>query len=130
MDKILIPPHPGIFSAYGLAIADVRIDYVRADGAVPSDTLSKPALQERVDGLRAQAMAEFTGLGYPADGLELRYFVDARYVGQGYELRVPFDPPISRATALKRRWIIFTTSTPINTTTVFPVNGSKRFRSA
>ena len=92
MDKILIPPHPGIFSAYGLAIADVRIDYVRADGAVPTDTLSKPALQERVDGLRAQAMAEFTGLGYPADGLELRYFVDARYVGQGYELRVPFDP--------------------------------------
>ncbi len=92
MDNILIPPHPGIFSAYGLAVADVRIDYVRADGAIRTDRLTKQSLQERIDGLRDQATAEFSALGYDIAGLEMRYTVDARYVGQGYELRVPFEP--------------------------------------
>lgn len=92
MDEILLPPHPGIFSAYGLAVADVRIDYVRADGAVRTDTLTKQSLQERVDGLRDQAATEFTALGYDPADLDMRYSVDARYVGQGYELRAPFDP--------------------------------------
>ncbi len=92
MDKILIPPHPGIFSAYGLAVADVRIDYVRADGAIRTDRLTRPALQARVDELRGQAITEFEALGYDTDGLDMRYFVDARYVGQGFKLRVQFDP--------------------------------------
>ena len=92
MPEILLPPHPGIFSAYGLAVADVRIDYVRADGAVQMDSLTTAALQNRVEGLRDQASAEFATLGYDTTGLEMSYSVDARYVGQGYELRVAFDP--------------------------------------
>jgi N-methylhydantoinase A len=92
MDEILIPPHPGIFSAYGLAVADVRIDYVRADGAIRIDNFSQTDLQERITDLRGRAEAEFATLGYESGDLEFSYFVDARYVGQGYELRVPFGP--------------------------------------
>lgn len=92
MDEILIPPHPGIFSAYGLAVADVRIDYVRADGALRIDELSRIDLQERITDLRGRAETEFATLGYESESLEFSYFVDARYVGQGYELRVPFSP--------------------------------------
>ena len=92
MDQILIPPHPGIFSAYGLAVADVRIDYVRADGAVRTDTLTKEGFAERIADLRARAAAEYAALGYDTAALTLSFAVDARYVGQGYELRVPVDP--------------------------------------
>ena len=92
MDNILVPPHPGIFSAYGLAVADVRIDYVRADGAVRTDTMTKEDFAERIDDLRGRAAAEYGALGYDADALNLTFAVDARYVGQGYELRVPIDP--------------------------------------
>ena len=92
MDRILVPPHPGIFSAYGLAVADVRIDYVRADGAVRTDTLTKESFAERIEDLRNRARNEFFTLGYDPDGLTLSFAVDARYVGQGYELRVPIDP--------------------------------------
>lgn len=92
MDRILIPPHPGIFSAYGLAVADVRIDYVRADGAVRTDTLTKEGFAERIDDLRGRATTEYATLGYDAKALNLTFAVDVRYVGQGYELRVPIDP--------------------------------------
>ena len=92
MDKILVPPHPGIFSAYGLAVADVRIDYVRADGAVRTDTMSQEDFAERIDDLSGRAAAEYGSLGYDTDALNLTFAVDARYVGQGYELRVPIDP--------------------------------------
>ena len=92
MKTILVPPHPGIFSALGLAVADIRIDYVRADGAVRLEGLAATDLAERVDDLKGRAEAEFAELGYSASDLSLDFSVDARYVGQGYELRVPFDP--------------------------------------
>lgn len=92
MDTILVPPHPGIFSALGLAVADIRIDYVRADGAVRLDSLTAADLAERVADLKDRADSEFTELGYSASDLSLDFSVDSRYVGQGYELRVPFEP--------------------------------------
>ncbi len=92
MNRILVPPHPGIFSAYGLAVADVRIDYVRADGAIRADALTREDLLARLAALRDEATAEFASLGHAADSLEFHFAVDARYVGQGYELRVPIDP--------------------------------------
>jgi N-methylhydantoinase A len=90
--RILVPPHPGIFSAYGLAVADLRIDYVRADGAVRTDGLTKEDFLQRLAALREEAVAEFSALGHPPDVLEFIFAVDARYVGQGYELRVPAEP--------------------------------------
>ena len=37
-------------------------------------------------------MAEYSALGYDTNALALTFAIDARYVGQGYELRVPIDP--------------------------------------
>ena len=92
MTRILVPPHPGIFSALGLAVADIRIDYVRADGATVLADLSAAELSERVGDLNGRADEEFTGLGYASGDLSLDFAVDIRYVGQGYEIRVPFEP--------------------------------------
>jgi N-methylhydantoinase A len=92
MTRILVPPHPGIFSALGLAVADIRIDYVRADGATVLADLSAAELSERVGDLNGRADEEFTGLGYASNDLSLNFAVDIRYVGQGYEIRVPFEP--------------------------------------
>lgn len=92
MKTILVPPHPGIFSALGLAVADIRIDYIRADGATELAELDVAELSARVDELNDRAEQEFGALGYAAADLALDFTVDARYVGQGYELRVPFEP--------------------------------------
>ena len=92
MKTILVPPHPGIFSALGLAVADIRIDYIRADGAVRLDGLTGDSFADRVSTLSDRAETEFAELGYKSCDLSLDFSMDARYVGQGYELRVPFEP--------------------------------------
>ncbi|PPR58088.1 MAG: Acetophenone carboxylase gamma subunit [Alphaproteobacteria bacterium MarineAlpha4_Bin2] len=97
MDTILIPPHPGIFSALGLAVADIRIDYVRADGALRLAELTAKDLSNRIEDLRGRAHSEFSNLGYTPDKVVLEFAVDARYVGQGYELRVPFGLKMAAA---------------------------------
>ncbi|MEE2688417.1 MAG: hydantoinase/oxoprolinase family protein [Pseudomonadota bacterium] len=97
MDTILIPPHPGIFSALGLAVADIRIDYVRADGVLRLAELTAEDLTNRIEDLRGRAHSEFSQLGYTPDEVVLEFAVDARYVGQGYELRVPFGLEMAAA---------------------------------
>lgn len=92
MRHIVVPPDPGIFSAFGLAVSDVRIDYVLAQGAIRVEDLEAGDIAGRFDHLRRQAAEELGGLGYPENELVLSWTVDARYVGQGYELRVAVDP--------------------------------------
>jgi N-methylhydantoinase A len=85
--RIVIPPHPGVFSAYGLLAADVRATAVRsligpADGATwaRAHALFDELTRVGDDALAAQAVAP-----------KARAFVrelDLRYVGQSTELTV------------------------------------------
>ncbi len=90
MTRILVPERPGAFSALGLLCSNVVHDYIRSElrplGQVGPDHAEAVfvALERRAD---AELAAE--GLD-PAAAERLREF-DMRYVGQGYELRVPLD---------------------------------------
>ena len=87
VDAVLVPPHAGLFSAYGLLVADFRRDYVLT---APMRVLeaSPERIREVLDGLHRQAKEEFADIGIGADGLGIRYTVDMRYVGQGHDLNV------------------------------------------
>ena len=89
IDEVLIPPNPGVFSAVGLSVSDVRMDYVLAEGAQAVDSMTVETLNAKLDDLRARAKQSFGDVGYAADELRFAFAVDARYRGQGYELRVP-----------------------------------------
>ncbi len=97
MTRIIVPPHPGIFSALGLALADLRIDYVQAEGAVRLRDMTAADFDARLDGLRGRARAEFDALGYATERMVFEFAVDTRYVGQGYELRVPYSVETAKA---------------------------------
>ncbi|MBT6275721.1 MAG: hydantoinase/oxoprolinase family protein, partial [Chromatiales bacterium] len=88
VDAILLPPHPGILSAFGLAVADVRMDYVKADGAITVESDTCDDIANRLTALREDADTEFTQLGYDSGALGFQFTADVRYLGQGYELRV------------------------------------------
>ncbi len=83
---VLIPPHPGLCSAFGAAIAQARVDrmqttYARSDAV---DLVSLAATQAR---LQEEAVAELrrnVDVAEPA----LRRSADLRYAGQNYELEV------------------------------------------
>jgi N-methylhydantoinase A len=102
LSSVLVPAHPGLFSAEGLVAADVRVD--------DSQTILRvmdPSIQGTLsdwyhtagDRLRRRLRDD----GIPASRIRVVASADCRYVGQGYELNVPLDgaagPALRRAAA-------------------------------
>ena len=87
--RVVIPPAPGVFSAVGLCVADMRMDFVRTLTGVPVSNLGDGELKIQADVLTRQARETFAELGIHEDDIELSFSADCRYAGQGYELRIP-----------------------------------------
>ena len=85
--RVLVPGHPGILSALGVAIADVVKDYSRTV-MLRGEDLDKARLEEEFHGMEQLARAELVEEGLPADSMVARRFLDVRYVGQSFELTV------------------------------------------
>lgn len=86
--RVVVPVNPGLFSAFGLLVSDFKRDYTRTRiGAL--SRLSGPELRAIIGELSGQAEAEFSSYGMSTAGSVLSAWVDLRYQGQGYELRVP-----------------------------------------
>ena len=85
--RVLVPSHPGILSALGVAIADVVKDYSRTVMLRGGD-LDKIRLEEEFHGMEQQARAELMDEALPVDSMTARRFIDVRYVGQSFELTV------------------------------------------
>ncbi|HEY7193260.1 MAG TPA: hydantoinase/oxoprolinase family protein [Gemmatimonadales bacterium] len=81
MSRVIVPPHPGVLSALGLAAAPERVD-VLASLHRPLDALRDGELTRAFEPLRAAAGAAL------ADAT-LTQYVDCRFAGQGYEVTVP-----------------------------------------
>lgn len=92
--RVLVPPHAGVLSAVGLALAPARREAI---GSVMqrASTLDATALAALRDALGARAG------GQPSDDRLL--WARARYVGQGHELEVRVEPGDDGA-ALARRF--------------------------
>jgi N-methylhydantoinase A len=85
MRSVLVPPHPGAFSALGLMMAALRIEILQT--FLKSTT--SPEASPMADAVSAAAQQEFVEVfGTSPDRVDV--LVDARYVGQSYELTVPF----------------------------------------
>jgi N-methylhydantoinase A len=95
-----VPAYPGITSAVGLLTTDLKYDAVRtefqAGEAIDLDRLNRDlaVMQEELARQLAADGVAATDAAFERSG-------DLRYVGQGYELRVPFpdgplDPPALR----------------------------------
>jgi N-methylhydantoinase A len=81
MSRVVIPPHPGVLSALGLAVAPERVDVV-ASLHRPLTDLTPLALRESFQPLVTAAAASLPNA-------TLGRFVDCRFAGQGYEITLP-----------------------------------------
>ncbi|MCH8896861.1 MAG: hydantoinase/oxoprolinase family protein [Chloroflexi bacterium] len=98
--RVLVPTHPGILSALGVAIADIVKDYSRTV-MLRGDDLQADRLEEEFHGMESLARAELLGEGLPAEEMTSRRFLDVRYVGQSFELTIDC-PNLSRRADLHR----------------------------
>jgi N-methylhydantoinase A len=85
--EVIVPMHPGLFSAYGLLVSDFRRDYVLTE-PMAIETASRERIEGVLAELRRKAEAEFSDMGMDASGLSLTFTVDVRYAGQGHDLNV------------------------------------------
>lgn len=96
--EVLIPPHPGITSATGLLTSDLRYDHMRTV-FLAEDQVDAQAITAQFDQLADELIERLLRDGAPREGIAVERFLDCRYVGQGYELRIPVgDAPYSHAT--------------------------------
>ena len=88
MTKIIIPPYPGIASAFGMLSADVRHDYVQTYISLSSD-LRLEKLQSIYEDMEKQGKEQLRQEGFPDESIVVDRFADIRYARQAYELSVP-----------------------------------------
>jgi N-methylhydantoinase A len=88
--RALVPPDPGLLSAYGMLAAPPTREVSRTL-LISSDDPEDPdsRLEEAFRSLEAQAVKEMVEEGNDPAALTTRHWVDARYRGQSFELRVP-----------------------------------------
>ena len=95
MSRVIVPPHPGVLSALGLAAAPERVDVL--------GSLHR-ALNDMRDGELARAFEPLLAAAATAlpDAIVSR-FVDCRFAGQGYEVTVAAlrDDPATLAAAFR-----------------------------
>ena len=94
---LLIPLTPGVTSALGLLLADVKHDYVRSKLA-PLKELDLDEINRLFSQLTERAKQDLRGEGFADNEIALQALLDLRYAGQGYELTVPSPmPPLKAA---------------------------------
>ncbi len=89
---VLIPLTPGVHSALGLLMSDVKHDYVRSKLAGLNE-LDITEVNSLFAELIEQAKADLSAEGFNEAEIRLEAFLDLRYAGQGYELTVPCPGP-------------------------------------
>jgi N-methylhydantoinase A len=85
---VVVPPYPGLGSAMGLLLTDIRHTYLQSSPG-PLDTYDCDAMNRLFDTLIERARGEARREGTNVDSLTVSRILEIRYAGQGYELPVP-----------------------------------------
>lgn len=97
---VLVPNYPGITAALGLLTTDMVYEYTKTSYVMCSELESNAKaaanLEKQFAALEKEAMRQFAVDKIDKKRIRLERIVDARYEGQGYELRVdaPAGGPI------------------------------------
>ncbi len=88
ISRVIVPPAPGLFSAFGLLYSEVEHHYARtwrrrAAGLDPA------ALADALGRMEAEARSQLAGEGFAGAAARISRSADCRYAGQSFELTVP-----------------------------------------
>jgi N-methylhydantoinase A len=87
--KILIPPHPGLFSAMGMLVADLRHDF-QASFICNLEKMDVNQFEARFKELEEQAYKKMESSSINNEQVKIVRKVDCRYFGQADSLTIEF----------------------------------------
>src|SRR2546426_634905 len=96
--RVLVPRHPGNFSALGLLVSDVKHDDVRTRIGRLHERV--PALEAAFAEMSAAAARRLDADGFDERSRRTERSLDLRYAGQAFELSVPLPPGALDAPAI------------------------------
>lgn len=87
--RVIVPPFPGTFSAWGMLLTEPRVDRIRTR-VLRLENTPPEVLQEIFATVEADAVAALTSQGFAANALPApRRALDMRYHGQEHTVLVP-----------------------------------------
>jgi N-methylhydantoinase A len=86
-NHVLIPPHPGVFSAVGLLRADLERDYVETLHGIVSE-IDPLSVQQVVERLRQEVKRDLAAAGFKSRECVIETRLSLRYAGQTDSLLV------------------------------------------
>ncbi len=88
MRRVYVPLFPGLFSALGLLLADMRYDYVQSIPGYLGEAAPE-ALWREYEGLMDRVRRELEDEVLSQSALQIERFIDLRYARQSSELTLP-----------------------------------------
>ena len=85
MAGVIVPLYPGVFSAIGLLMSDVKHDYIRSR-MTPISALKPEDVNAVFGQLEARARDDLRRDGFAEHEIRIDRALDMRYAGQGYEI--------------------------------------------
>jgi N-methylhydantoinase A len=101
MGRVVVPPMPGNFSAFGLLVADVRRDFVRTQ-VTRTAGLGVAGIRAILAEMRDEAGSALAEAGFGRDRQRFEARLDMRYAGQSFELAVPVAFDIASIDEIER----------------------------
>jgi N-methylhydantoinase A len=93
---VVVPPSPGVFSAYGLLTAEPSVHAARSL-LCPTRTLVPDTLEEAYRALEHEVTASLIAQGHAPTGIELERTIEVHYAGQSFELALTMPSPADAA---------------------------------
>ena len=87
MRKVIVPPAPGVFSAFGMLFSDLRYDFVRT-WFTSLDDASFDDMEEVYRALERQGRYAVAGTSVKPQRIDIKRAADMRYVGQEHAVTV------------------------------------------
>jgi N-methylhydantoinase A len=104
--EVIVPPYPGITSAMGLLTTDLKYDIIRTEFQVSGD-VDLERINADLAAMELQLKKQFVADHLQPEDLTFVRDGDLRYVGQGYELKIPFPVGVIGKGALEEIWLRF-----------------------
>ncbi|MHB1006057.1 MAG: hydantoinase/oxoprolinase family protein [Chloroflexota bacterium] len=90
MPFVVVPRYPGVLSAMGLVLGDIRYDFVQSY-VRPASLIEQGVVVGHFVAMENQGRLRLERAGYRG-AVEVKRFVDMRYARQNYEIQVPVPP--------------------------------------
>ena len=90
VSELIVPPHAGVFSAFGMLMSDIRRDYIRTNVCTLREN-QKNTIVATFNEIKEEAISNFKADDTSSEKVKFTYYADLRYAGQEHYVKVLLD---------------------------------------